>query len=153
MTHHTIPTCGVIAAAVLAAVIAVAPATASSLVYQPTNPNFGGSPLNGSYLATQGQLQNAEIQRKQSLKSQATTASGSAATQTPGQIFARQLQSQLYGSLANKITQSIFGEGAQQSGTFSFEGTTISFVRVGTNVQLTINDGQSVTTITVPAGI
>ncbi|GGH19318.1 hypothetical protein GCM10007036_22130 [Alsobacter metallidurans] len=150
MTRHFFKTCG--SAVLLAALLASAPSHAGSLVYQPANPNFGGSPLNGSYLNSQGALQNSEIQRKQSLRSQATAA-GALGAQTPGQIFARQLQSQLYGSLANKITQAIFGEGAQQSGTFAFEGTTINFVRVGPNVQLTINDGQSVTTITVPAGI
>ena len=150
MTRFFHDACGRMA--LMAALLVSAPTFAGSLVYQPANPNFGGSPLNGSFLTSQGQLQNTEIQRKQSLRNQATTASG-VGSQTPGQIFARQLQSQLYGSLANKITQAIFGEGAQQSGTFSFEGTTINYVRVGSNVQLTINDGQSVTTITVPAGI
>lgn len=32
-------------------------AFASSLVYQPINPKFGGDPLNGSWLLSQGQSQ------------------------------------------------------------------------------------------------
>jgi curli production assembly/transport component CsgF len=32
-------------------------ASATQLVYQPTNPNFGGNPLNGSYLLTTAQAQ------------------------------------------------------------------------------------------------
>ncbi|EKF75646.1 curli production assembly/transport protein CsgF [Alcanivorax hongdengensis A-11-3] len=33
-------------------------ATASELVYQPVNPNFGGNPLNGNYLLGNAQAQN-----------------------------------------------------------------------------------------------
>src|SRR3974377_1931265 len=70
-------------------------------------------------------------------------------TLTPGQLFANQLTSQLYASLANQITQAIFGQNAQTSGTYSFQGTTITFNRVGNNINITINDGQTVTNITV----
>jgi curli production assembly/transport component CsgF len=62
------------------------------------------------------------------------------------------LTSQLYSSLANKITTAIFGENAAQNGTFSFEGTTITFQRVGNNINVSINDGQTITNVTVPAG-
>jgi curli production assembly/transport component CsgF len=81
-----------------------------------------------------------------------SSGSGSSAL-TPGQIFAQQLTSQLYSSLANKITQKIFGESAETSGTFSFEGTTISYQPDGKgNIIITINDGQSISQVTVPAG-
>lgn len=132
-------------------------AFAGNLVYQPVNPAFGGSPLNGGWLQSEAQAQN-EHQRKQQRLEQLRNAieqerSGTSRDLTPGQLFARQLQSQLYGSLANQITQAIFGENAQQSGTFRFEGTTINFRRVGPNVELTINDGTTTTVVTVPAGI
>jgi curli production assembly/transport component CsgF len=58
----------------------------------------------------------------------------------------------LYSSLANKITTAIFGENAQTSGTFSFEGTTITYTRVGGNINISINDGQTITNVSVPAG-
>ena len=77
--------------------------------------------------------------------------SGSSAL-TPGQIFAQQLTSQLYASLANKITTAIFGQNAAQSGTFSFQGTTITYFNDGTNIHITINDGQTSTSVTVPSG-
>ncbi|MHB2205591.1 curli production assembly/transport component CsgF [Methylobacterium sp. CM6257] len=127
-------------------------AQASSLIYQPVNPAFGGNPLNGSWLQSEATAQNfyqREEQHRQSIQSALQSTNGQ---KSPGQIFAQQLQSQLYSSLANKITQAIFGENAQQSGNFSFEGTTISFNRVGANVQVTINDGQTVTQVTVPSG-
>ncbi|MFI2811303.1 MULTISPECIES: curli assembly protein CsgF [Microbulbifer] len=33
------------------------PAIATELIYEPTNPNFGGNPLNGSYLLSNAQAQ------------------------------------------------------------------------------------------------
>ena len=41
------------------AVLAISgPALAGTLVYAPTNPTFGGNPLNGSYLFNNAQVQN-----------------------------------------------------------------------------------------------
>jgi curli production assembly/transport component CsgF len=125
----------------------VTPVGAGTLIYTPTNPTFGGNPLNGSYLFNSAQAQN---QHLPSGSSGSPGAGGGGLT--PGQIFAQQLTSQLYSSLANKITSAIFGENAAQNGTFSFEGTTITYVRDGSNIDLTINDGQTITNISVPAG-
>lgn len=124
---------------------------AGSLVYQPVNPSFGGSPLNGSWLQAEASAQNdaqRSAQRNQQLFS---AAQSNANTRTPGQIFAQQLQTQIYSSLANQITQALFGENAQQSGSYSFGGSQVTFQRLGTNIQLQIFDGQSTTTIVVPA--
>ena len=133
--------------AAIAALLAIGgPALAGTLVYTPTNPTFGGNPLNGSYLFNNAQVQN------QFTQSPGSAAGAGAATLTPGQIFAQQLTSQLYSSLANKITQAIFGENAATSGAFSFEGTTITYQQVGGNINISINDGQSITNVSVPAG-
>jgi curli production assembly/transport component CsgF len=123
-----------------------APARAGTLVYTPTNPSFGGNPLNGSTLLGLAQAEN------QHLPSSSSTGSSGSSALTPGQVFAQQLTSQLYASLANKITTAIFGQNAAQSGTFSFEGTTITYSNDGTNIHISINDGQTTTTVTVPAG-
>jgi curli production assembly/transport component CsgF len=141
------------AAAVVAGAFLATAAQAGSLTYQPTNPAFGGSPLNGSWLQSGAAAQNEFVRKEQRLNQQRAEREARDSFQelTPGQIFARQLQSQLYGSLANQITSAIFGENAQPSGTFSFEGTTINFRRVGSNVQISINDGKSVTEVVVPA--
>lgn len=118
-------------------------AFADQLVYRPVNPSFGGSPLNGGYL-----LDSAKIQNKHA----ASSASSLGKMQTPAERFIATLQSRLLYQVASNITDSIFGENAQQSGQFQFEGTTISFVREGPNVRLIINDGLSETEIVVPAG-
>ena len=127
-------------------IVGAAPVSAGTLVYTPTNPSFGGNPLNGPTLLSSAQAQN------QHLPSTNTAGANGSAALTPGQIFAQQLTSQLYASLANKITTAIFGANAAQSGTFSFEGTTISFTNDGTNIHITINDGQTTTSVTVPDG-
>ncbi|WP_457107989.1 curli assembly protein CsgF [Methylobacterium sp. P5_C11] len=127
-----------------------APTQAGSLVYQPVNPSFGGSPLNGSWLQAEATAQNDASRRAQRLQ-QIQSAISSSSTQSPGQIFAQQLQSQIYSSLANQITQALFGENAQQSGSYSFGGSQVTFQRLGANIQLQIFDGQSTTTIVVPA--
>jgi curli production assembly/transport component CsgF len=112
-----------------------------SLVYSPTNPAFGGNPSNGSWLMEQATAEN-------------RTTKSSNSTPAPlsqSQIFAQQLQSQLYASLANQVTQSIFGANAQTSGTFTFQNTTISFAKVAGQTNITIFDGTTTTQISVPA--
>jgi len=136
----------------LAASALASAAPASSLVFQPQNPNFGGSPLNGGFLQSQADAQN-EFKRKEQRRQQILSDQKKPTQESKGQEFARILQSQLYSSLANKITQAIFGENAQTSGTFTFDGTRIDFQRVGSNVKLTIFDGTTTTVVTVPSGI
>lgn len=140
-----------ILAASVALILAGGPSLAGNLLYQPVNPAFGGSPLNGGWLQSEAAAQNipqAAQQRRQQLLNAETNRSTNL---TPGQVFAQQLQSQLYSSLANQITRAIFGENARESGQFSFEGTTINFNRVGTNVRISIFDGQTTTNVVVPA--
>jgi len=121
-------------------------ARAGTLVYTPTNPTFGGNPLNGSYLFNSAQAQNQFTQSN----SGSTANFGGAPTR--GQIFAQQLTSQLYSSLANQITQAIFGSNSTtNSGTFTFGGTTITYTKNGSTIDITINDGQTITHVQVPA--
>lgn len=147
----------------IVALASLVPAQAGSLVYTPVNPSFGGAPNNGAWLLQQQQVQNTFVTEKAARDAAAAQARADAASAaanqnggaagglTPGQLFARTLQTQLLGVLAQRITTAIFGENAQNSGVFQVEGTTISFQRVGTNVQLSINDGLTITNITVPA--
>lgn len=129
------------------------PASAGTLIYTPVNPNFGGSPFNGAWLQGQAAAEKfgykGMVYNNTPLNGVAGIGGGPQQL-TPGQQFAQQLESQIYGSLANRITQAIFGPNAQTSGNFSFGGTTISFNTVGNNINITINDGQTTTTVTVP---
>ncbi len=151
----TAPAVCAVAAIVLLA--GAGPSQASSLVYTPINPSFGGNPNNGIVLLDEANAQNLPL-AKQTAEQAAIAAAQAAANGgsasgalTPSQIFAEQLQSQLLSSFANQITQAIFGPNAQTSGTFTYGTTTISFVTVSNEVNITIDAAGSITTISVPA--
>jgi curli production assembly/transport component CsgF len=137
------------------ALVTMGAASAGTMVYQPTNPSFGGSPLNGPVLLNLANAQNIPLANQTAAQAAAARSSGAGAGSstalTPGQIFAQQLQSQLLSSFANQITQAIFGANAQQSGSFSFGSTSINFAKVGGQINIAINDGTSITNIVVPA--
>ena len=134
----------ILRAAIISAGIFAAPAMAQDLTYQPINPSFGGNPFNSSHLLG---IANAQNDYKDP---RATSTSGSQAD-----IFARQLQSRLLSALSSQIVDAIFGENPQESGTISFGGQTINFVRSLTEVTLTITDDQTgeVTEIVIPTFI
>ncbi|MGX7952837.1 curli assembly protein CsgF [Tsuneonella sp. HG249] len=116
---------------------------AQDITYQPIDPTFGGNPFNSAHLLGVANAQNDYKDPK------ATTNSSQA------DIFARQLQSRLLSALSSQIVDAIFGDDPQESGTISFGGQTISFVRSLTEVTLTItdNDTGEVTTIVIPTFI
>jgi curli production assembly/transport component CsgF len=149
----TLAVCG---AAALAIPSGVGPSQASSLVYTPINPSFGGNPNNGVILLDEANAQNLPLAARtaeQEAAAAAAAANGTSGTGalTPSQIFAEQLQSQLLSSFANQITQAIFGPNAQTAGTFSYGTTTVTFVTIAGEVNITIDASGSITTITVPA--
>ena len=121
----------------------VSPAAAQDITYQPIDPTFGGNPFNSAHLLG---IANAQNDYKDP---NATTNSSQA------DIFARQLQSRLLSALSSQIVEAIFGDNPQESGTISFGGQTIEFVRSLTEVTLTITDDDTgeVTTIVIPTFI
>jgi curli production assembly/transport component CsgF len=116
------------------------PAMAQDMVYQPIDPSFGGNPFNSAHLLGIANAQN-------NYKDPSAQQSNSQAD-----VFARQLQSRLLSALSSQIVDAIFGENPQESGTISFGGQTINFVRSLTEVTLTITDDGTgeVTTIVIP---
>ena len=113
------------------------------MTYEPINPSFGGNPFNSSHLLG---IANAQNQ---------TRDPQSVSTQSQADIFSRQLQSRLLSALSSQITDAIFGENPQESGTISFGGQTISFVRTLEDVRLTITNDETgeVTNIVIPTFI
>jgi curli production assembly/transport component CsgF len=105
-----------------------APAVAQDLVYTPNNPTFGGNPFNSAHLLGVANAQNDYRDPR------STTGSSQA------DIFARQLQSRLLSALSSQLVDAIFGENPQESGTISFGGQTINFIRDLENVTITIID-------------
>jgi len=67
--------------------------------------------------------------------------------------FMANVESRIYAQLSKQLVDSMFGEDASTSGTVTFEGTTISYVKTSDEVELTIVDTDGTTTsITVPVG-
>jgi curli production assembly/transport component CsgF len=126
-----------------AALAGVSPLAAQDITYQPIDPSFGGNPFNSAHLLGIANAQN-------DYKDPAAQQSNSQAD-----VFARQLQSRLLSALSSQIVDAIFGENPQESGTISFGGQTINFVRSLTEVTLTITDDGTgeVTTIVIPTFI
>lgn len=116
-------------------------AYAQELRYEPINPSFGGDSFNSSHLLAIANGQN--DYKDPSQKS-------SESTQTD--LFLRQLQSRLLSSLAGQVTEAIFGDNPQESGTIVFGAQTIEFFRGVGSVTLIIRDAETggVTQIEIP---
>jgi curli production assembly/transport component CsgF len=129
----------VFGAIVGASMVIASAASAEQLVYTPINPAFGGNPFNATQLEADASAQNEY------------KLSGSPKNLTEAQLFAQQLQSELLAGLANQVAQAIFGPNAQPSGTFSFGGETVTFVRSLGEITVNITDAAGATTvITLP---
>ena len=65
----------------------------------------------------------------------------------------KNVESRIYAQLSKQLVDSMFGETASTSGTVTFEGTEISYVKTSDQVELTIVEANgSTTVITVPVG-
>lgn len=118
-------------------------AWAAELLYQPTNPSFGGNALNSSHLRGLAETQN---QHREERDTSARTGLDQS------ELFVRQLQSRLLSGLAGQVTDSIFGEDAQDSGEIVFGEQTITFDRGLEFITITIFDAAtgSTTDVRVP---
>jgi curli production assembly/transport component CsgF len=125
----------------LLALLCAGPAIAQDMRYEPVNPSFGGDSFNSSHLLAIANGQN-------DYKDPAQKSSES--TQTD--LFLRQLQSRLLSSLAGQVTDAIFGDNPQESGTIVFGAQTIEFSRGIESVTLIIRDSDTggVTQIEIP---
>jgi hypothetical protein len=67
--------------------------------------------------------------------------------------FIVNLESRIYAQLSKQLADAMFSETAGDSGTLDFQGSTISWVKTGTSVTLTVLEANgSRTEITVPIG-
>ncbi len=122
-----------------------ASASAESLTFKFVNPSFGGNPFNSGHLLA--------IAGAQKPKEKSGSGLGSSSLdRDPFDLFLQQLQSRLLSGLARQVTEAIFGDNPQDSGTITFDTQEITFDRTGESINLTITnllDG-TITTISVP---
>ena len=116
------------------------------------SPAFNGNGY-GTYVLT---IQNEEYTRaqaiQQALEAKAQQAKTDAAN-TPLNQFLVNLQSRIYAQISQNLATAMFGPGASTSGTMDFQGNTISYMKQGNNIQLTVTDNLgNQTVINVPIG-
>jgi len=123
---------------------------ASELVHQFNSPSFSGQGYSTHVLT----IETIEAQRKQKLKDEAKAAEAKAeqaAKNTNLAKFLVNVESRIYAQLSKQLADAMFAEGGATNGTMDFQGTNISWVKTGTDVTLTITEGNgNRTDITVP---
>jgi curli production assembly/transport component CsgF len=133
---------------VLASVVA---STAhAQLVHQFNSPSFSGSGYS-SHVLTIEQL---EASRRKAIADAQKAAQEKAerdAKNTNLAKFLVNVESRIYAQLSKQLADAMFAEGSATTGTFDFQGTSISYVKTGTDVTLTIVETNgNRTEITVP---
>ncbi len=126
---------------------------ASELIFQFNSPSFSGIGYSSHALT----IYNMELSRKLTIEAEKKAAQLRAdqdARSTTMARFISNLESRVYNELARQITEKLFeGTGAQVSGTFNFNGGTISYTKTGNLIAVTIRDAAgSITTMNVPVG-
>jgi curli production assembly/transport component CsgF len=131
------------------AIVSVSTASAQ-LVHQFNSPAFSGQGYS-SHVLTIEQL---EASRRKTIADAQRAAQEKAerdAKNTNLAKFLVNVESRIYAQLSKQLADAMFAEGSADTGTFDFQGTTISYVKTGTDVTLTIIETNgNRTEITVP---
>ena len=136
---------------IISVLASVGVSTASAqLVHQFYSPAFSGIGWS-SHVLTIEQL---EATRTQKNNDQARAQQEKAerdAKNTNLAKFLVNVESRIYAQLSKQLADAMFAEGGATNGTLDFQGTTISWVKTGTDVTLTITEAYgNRTDITVP---
>ena len=101
-----------------------------TIVWNPINPAFGGNSLNGSWL-----LNSAQNQKK-------TETSNRASSSDPTKYFQDSLNRQILGKIAEKIIDSIYGEGDKslEPGIIEYGNYVIEIYESGENMLVSMTD-------------
>jgi len=134
----------------LLALILSSPAKADPLVQQFESPSFNGYGWSQHVQAIDAQERSREQAIKDAEAAKAALAKAEASN-TPLAKFMALFTSQVYAQLATQLSNNLFAEGSAQQGMFNLDGNTISYVKTGTSVTLTVVDKFGNTTVvTVP---
>lgn len=126
---------------------------ASELNFNFNSPAFNGAGFS-SHALTIYQLESSARQRLEDRARQERIAAERAANNSPVNQFLQSFQSLVYTQLAKNLSDQLFGENPQNSGSLNFNNVTINWSRSGQEVAMTIIDRatNTNTTITVPVG-
>jgi curli production assembly/transport component CsgF len=133
---------------VLASVIASS--ANAQLVHQFNSPSFSGQGYSNHVLT----IEQLEASRRKAIADAQKSAAEKAerdAKNTNLAKFLVNVESRIYAQLSKQLADAMFAEGSDSAGSFDFQGTTISYVKTGTDVTLTITETNgNRTEITVP---
>ena len=128
----------------------VAPLANAQLVHQFNSPSFSGQGYSNHVLT----IEQLEASRRKAIVDAQKSAAEKAerdAKNTNLAKFLVNVESRIYAQLSKQLADAMFAEGSASTGTFDFQGTTISYVKTGTDVTLTITETNgNRTEITVP---
>lgn len=138
-------------ALILSLLFLSSPSYATDIVQQFKNPAFSGYGWSSHVMSIEAQ----ERGREQSLKDaekQRLALEEAAKQNTPLARFINLFTSQVYAQLATQLSANLFsGTSASNTGQFVLDGNTISYIKSGTEVQLTVVDkAGNQTVVSVP---
>lgn len=120
--------------------------------HQFKSPSFNGINQSSHYLT----IENQETSRKEAIKQELEDLQKQLerdAENTTLAKFIRNVESRIYSTLSRQLVENMFGENPSNEGSFDIEGTGITYVKDGDQVELTITDENGkVTVITIPIG-
>jgi curli production assembly/transport component CsgF len=126
--------------------------TAAELTHTFVNPDFGGSPLNGSYLLANASAQNNHTAKPTPTANAAATPAAAPKPLTDAEKFQQSVNNLILSTLAGRVVEKALGEnGLPESGAINTGANTITIQAVSGGTQITIVDnttgGKSVITI------
>jgi curli production assembly/transport component CsgF len=128
----------------------VASTANAQLVHQFNSPAFSGQGYS-SHVLTIEQLEASRRKAIADAQRAAQEKTERDAKNTNLAKFLVNVESRIYAQLSKQLADAMFAEGSASTGTFDFQGTTISYVKTGTDVTLTIVETNgNRTEITVP---
>lgn len=123
---------------------------ATDLIFQFKDPAFNGMGWSAQVITINQQEQNSKLNIENKKQAQINQSKTDAAN-TPLAKFMNLFESQVYAQLATQLSNNLFADGASNTGSFSLGGDTISYIKTGTDVQLTVADSAGhITKVVVP---
>lgn len=125
---------------------------ASELTHKFANPSFSGQGFGAHVLGIEQDL----LKRKKAIedekKAEAIRVQRELENTNLSKFF-KNVEARIYAELSKKLVDNLFGEDAQDTGTVTIEGNTITYYRTETDITLNVvNDTGQVTTIVIPIG-
>ncbi len=101
-------------------------------------------------------IENLEATRRDKIKAEIQAALDKAKAESNNtnlSKFLNNLESRIYAQISQNLATAMFANGGTNQGTLVFEGNTISWIKDGTNIQLTTIDTNGTrTVVTIPLG-